>query len=137
MKLVLTHYVAAMHFQMALGKPFNPILGETFQSKSGNSLFYAEQTTHHPPRTNFYIKNTKFVHHGHIAPEATGSVNSITAHIGGKFIIDYSDGGQYKITYPGFSLMGLMIGRRYLNFEGALKIEDTVLSNFNLLRKMT
>jgi hypothetical protein len=37
-------------------KPFNPILGETFQCKIRDSMFYMEQTCHHPPILNFYVK---------------------------------------------------------------------------------
>lgn len=37
-------------------KPFNPILGETFQCKLDGTSFYFEQTCHHPPVLNFYVK---------------------------------------------------------------------------------
>lgn len=36
-------------------KPFNPILGETFQCKFKDSFYYAEQTCHHPPILNFFV----------------------------------------------------------------------------------
>jgi hypothetical protein len=43
------------HLSGAQLKPFNPILGETYQSKVNDSYFYMEQTCHHPPITNFYV----------------------------------------------------------------------------------
>lgn len=40
---------------MSMLKPFNPILGETFQCKIGNTKMYVEQTSHHPPIYNFLV----------------------------------------------------------------------------------
>ena len=34
-------------------KPFNPILGETYEFVANNSRFIAEQVSHHPPITAF------------------------------------------------------------------------------------
>jgi len=36
-----------------INKPFNPILGETYQSYIGGCPFYAEQISHHPPITSY------------------------------------------------------------------------------------
>ena len=36
-------------------KPFNPILGETFQAKIDDCLYNLEQTSHHPPICNFLV----------------------------------------------------------------------------------
>ena len=44
-----------LHLSGSPLKPFNPILGETFQSKVLDFHFYLEQTSHHPPVTNFYV----------------------------------------------------------------------------------
>ena len=37
-------------------KPFNPIWGETFQCKIGETKLYLEQTSHHPPIFHFLVK---------------------------------------------------------------------------------
>ena len=47
--------VTRFHLSGAQLKPFNPILGETFQCKVNDSMFYFEQTSHHPPILNFYV----------------------------------------------------------------------------------
>jgi hypothetical protein len=47
--------VTRFHLSGAQFKPFNPILGETFQCKINDSMFYFEQTCHHPPILNFYV----------------------------------------------------------------------------------
>lgn len=40
-----------------LNKPFNPILGETFEIKHPNYLYLAEQVSHHPPISACYCYN--------------------------------------------------------------------------------
>lgn len=37
-----------------LSKPFNPILGETFELKNKEYKYFAEQVSHHPPITACY-----------------------------------------------------------------------------------
>lgn len=49
--------ITKFHLSGAQLKPFNPILGETFQAKVNDSKFYLEQTSHHPPILNFYVLN--------------------------------------------------------------------------------
>ena len=47
-----------MSFSIAyinLEKPFNPILGETYQGLIEGCPIYAEQTSHHPPITTTYL----------------------------------------------------------------------------------
>ena len=35
-------------------KPFNPVIGETFQANLAAGKFAAEQISHHPPISGFY-----------------------------------------------------------------------------------
>lgn len=49
--------ISKFHLSGSQLKPFNPILGETFQCKILDSKFYLEQTSHHPPISNFYVIN--------------------------------------------------------------------------------
>lgn len=51
------------HFQ-GLKKPYNPILGETFRCfwlhpNGTKTHFVAEQVSHHPPVSAFYVSNRK------------------------------------------------------------------------------
>jgi hypothetical protein len=39
-------------------KPFNPLLGETYEFQDNNSWFLAEQVSHHPPILAFQSENT-------------------------------------------------------------------------------
>lgn len=49
------HPLALFIFTFA-GKPFNPILGETYQAEySGGVRVYAEQISHHPPISSWQM----------------------------------------------------------------------------------
>lgn len=55
-KYVMTFAVAGFHNTCAQLKPFNPILGETHQaSLPDGTQIYCEQSSHHPPVTNFLV----------------------------------------------------------------------------------
>jgi hypothetical protein len=107
-------------------KPFNPILGETFQTKIGNTEIYLEQTSHHPPILNFYIFNPKFKCFGYEAIEATTGANSVVADRKGKYFICFKDGTLYKLIRPKLRLTGTTIGKRLTNFLDELVVEDLV-----------
>lgn len=52
------------NYSQGLKKPYNPILGETFRCYWGNpngtkTYFVAEQVSHHPPVSAFYVSNRK------------------------------------------------------------------------------
>jgi len=41
-------------------KPFNPILGETYEYVTEKRRFYAEQVSHHPPVTAYNLESQGF-----------------------------------------------------------------------------
>ena len=61
LKLTTAFGLSQMDLSVTQLKPFNPILGETFQCKIGNTKLYIEQTSHHPPIFHFYVYKYKFI----------------------------------------------------------------------------
>ncbi|CAG5927299.1 unnamed protein product [Menidia menidia] len=66
MKKVVKWYVSGFYKKpKGLKKPYNPIIGETFRcmwlhQKTNSKTFYiAEQVSHHPPVSAFYVSNRK------------------------------------------------------------------------------
>ena len=45
---------------MRINKPFNPLLGETFEYRKGNFWYFAEQVSHHPPISACYAKSKNY-----------------------------------------------------------------------------
>jgi hypothetical protein len=126
LKLITVYFIAILNICLTGDKPFNPILGETYQAKIGDNLIYCEQTSHHPPVLNFFIKNPNFISYGYSALEAHASPNKAGATNNGKFYIKTNDGNLYTYIMPDFKLSGLMIGIRYCNYVTPLVVEDTV-----------
>jgi hypothetical protein len=60
LKLIICMYVGGSHINPAYCQcraPLNPILGETVQRVlPDGTKFYGEQTSHHPPITNFLLE---------------------------------------------------------------------------------
>ncbi len=126
MKILSAYMIATLSLQLAGTKPFNPILGETFQAKVGDLEMYLEQTCHHPPIFNFYFKNSLFISYGFSALEVHSSANSMVADNNGKMYIQFKDGTLYKLKPPKMQISGLMLGKRYVNYIENLAIEDLV-----------
>lgn len=41
-------------------KPFNPLLGETFELVTTKYRFFSEQVSHHPPITAFHCEGSNY-----------------------------------------------------------------------------
>ena len=58
--LVAIHAVTTMTpVEKTTTKPFNPLLGETYEFCNENFEYLAEQVSHHPPVTACYCKGKK------------------------------------------------------------------------------
>jgi len=58
--LVSQAFAFATTIQPNIEKPFNPILGETYQCTVGGVSLYFEQVSHHPPVSSFYLKTDEY-----------------------------------------------------------------------------
>ncbi len=116
--------MALIASQIGVAKPFNPILGETFQCKIGQTEVYAEQTSHHPAILNYYVKNPLFTAFGHAEVEIIAGANSIKGENKGKFYIRFNDGVLYRLYPPKITATGITIGKRYVNMTECLAMDD-------------
>jgi hypothetical protein len=122
LKYATTYALTKMHLCVAQQKPFNPILGETFQCKLGNSLFYLEQTSHHPPQTNFYVIGKNYKLFGYNEPEANARANSFKIGAKGRTVIQFNDGVRIYFDNCPMMLKGTIIGNRSIDFTGNIQI---------------
>jgi hypothetical protein len=111
--------------QMEGLKPFNPILGETYQANIGQSQIYLEQTSHHPPIFNFYVKNPNFISYGFKTFEPSMGANSLSVEHLGKIYIQLNDGSLYRMHWGNIYINGLTMGKRTLNINN-MYVEDLV-----------
>ncbi len=53
--LACVYNITKLNIGLGGEKPFNPILGETFQCEIGGLQYFAEQVSHHPPVSAFLM----------------------------------------------------------------------------------
>lgn len=133
MKSVVKFYLSGFYKKpKGLKKPYNPILGEVFRSywhnpKTDSKTFYiAEQVSHHPPITSFYVSNRKegFCIYGTIVARSKFYGNSVSAIMDGTAkLILLNRGEEYVITLPYANCKGILIGKLTMELGGKVSIE--------------
>ena len=73
-------------------KPFNPIIGETFQCSINGCHAYAEQISHHPPIAAFMLDGRGYRISAQIESKMKLNINSGTGSNSGVYRIKYEDG---------------------------------------------
>jgi len=118
LKWVTAYLISFLHFSVIQIKPFNPIIGETFQCRIGNVDYYVEQTVNHPITLNIYGKeiNNEFIIYGHLITDASVYLNSLYTSRLGKCFIKFKDGTLFRVMMPPITLKGLSLGDRLFNF---------------------
>jgi len=127
MKNLITFAVSGLSNTCVGLKPFNPILGETYQAvfEDGAQLF-CEQSSHHPPVTCWQVIGPDNLYHFYGFGEWTASFrgNAVKGHQKGLHIIDFPNGGKITYNLPEAWLRGLMWGERVLEYDGLMKFRD-------------
>ncbi|XP_035379476.1 oxysterol-binding protein-related protein 5 isoform X2 [Electrophorus electricus] len=133
MKQVLRWYLSGFYKKpKGLKKPYNPILGETFRCcwlhpQTDSCTFYiAEQVSHHPPVSAFYISNKKdgFCIGGSILAKSKFYGNSLSAILDGKArLLFLTRDEEYVITMPYAHCKGILYGTMTLELGGNITIE--------------
>lgn len=120
--------VASINLTMIARKPFNPILGETYQAVIDDMELYFEQTSHHPPVFNYLVLGKGFRIHGFREIVATGSANSIEASTLGDSIFEFDDGTVIRLKNGKVTVNGVLFGRRTFLIHDWFGVEDTTNS---------
>ncbi|XP_076861792.1 oxysterol-binding protein-related protein 5 isoform X2 [Brachyhypopomus gauderio] len=132
-KQVLRWYLSGFYKKpKGLKKPYNPILGERFRCcwlhpQTDSCTFYiAEQVSHHPPVSAFYISNKKdgFCISGSILAKSKFYGNSLSAILDGKArLLFLTRDEEYVITMPYAHCKGILYGTMTLELGGKITIE--------------
>jgi len=124
-KFTVTHFIASMHVTVNPQKPFNPILGETFQGMIGDCPVYGEQISHHPPITAIQLLGKGFKVEGSTEFSASLAMNSVKSKKVGLLKVSYEGtGALVRVQYPANVMNGTSMGKRTFNFTGKFYIFD-------------
>ena len=100
-------------------KPFNPILGETYQCWIDGCPLYMEQTFHHPPISSFVMYGPNFKFYGSIEFTASLHLNSASARQLGVCTLELLDcKKEIKFIFPIWNVNGVTFGKRCMVIEG-------------------
>ncbi|XP_039617821.1 oxysterol-binding protein-related protein 8 isoform X2 [Polypterus senegalus] len=132
MKKVVKWYLSGFYKKpKGLKKPYNPILGETFRCmwihpKTNSKTFYiAEQVSHHPPISAFYVSNRKdgFCLSGSILAKSKFYGNSLSAILDGEARLTFLNRGEdYLMNIPYAHCKGILYGTLTLELGGQINI---------------
>jgi oxysterol-binding protein-related protein 8 len=133
MKSIVKFYLSGFYKQpQGLKKPYNPVLGECYRTywfdphTNTKTYYIAEQISHHPPVTSFYVTNRKagFCIYGTILAKSKFYGNSVSAILEGNAkIILLNRNEEYKLTFPYANCKGLFIGKMTMELGGKVNIE--------------
>nr|XP_033807061.1 oxysterol-binding protein-related protein 8 isoform X2 [Geotrypetes seraphini] len=139
MKKVVKWYLSGFYKKpKGLKKPYNPILGETFRcmwlhpTTNSKTFYIAEQISHHPPISAFYVSNRKdgFCLSGSILAKSKfyGILyGTMTLELGGSVTVECEKTGYSAIIE--FKLKPFLGGDDSVNqITGKIKLGKEVLS---------
>lgn len=107
-----------------LGKPFNPLLGETYELVGDGWKYFSEQVSHHPPISACIGESDRYQYHMDTYTKMSLSMKgSFDAYpIGFQHIILKSHDEHYSVSRPASCVHNLMFGTMYLEHVGQMNI---------------
>lgn len=111
---MMTENALSIHME----KPFNPILGETYQGFIDGCPIYLEQISHHPPISAYYLVGRGFKKYGTIEPQISFSINKASGFSSNPHYIEYDDGMKIEYILAQIAIGGLLVGERTFKFQG-------------------
>ena len=117
MKLTVAFFLSSMVLCIQQEKPFNPILGETFQGRMNGCPIYLEQLKHHPAVTYYYMIGRNYKLYGTHEPVANLSANTLQAEQRGNPAAEFlNNKTKVYFRWPLFIINGTAMGQRSFNF---------------------
>lgn len=94
-------------------KPFNPILGETYQGRLGSLSVSIQQISHHPPISSFFISNSAIEVWGNVEIVIDFGINTVDSYLSHWVHTRVKKtGSEYFIKLPDIEFGGLLYGER-------------------------
>ncbi|XP_059563431.1 oxysterol-binding protein-related protein 1 isoform X1 [Myotis daubentonii] len=111
------------------GKPFNPLLGETYELVRDDLGFrlISEQVSHHPPISAFHAEglNNDFVFHGSIYPKLKFWGKSVEAEPKGTITLELLEHNEaYTWTNPTCCVHNIIVGKLWIEQYGNVEITN-------------
>ncbi|KAH8272849.1 hypothetical protein KR018_004387, partial [Drosophila ironensis] len=124
MKYVAAFAVSALASNWErLGKPFNPLLGETYELQRDGYRIVCEQVSHHPPVSALYAESKNFKFHGSICPKIKFWGKSVEVNPKGTVTIEFPKWNEtYTWTNVNCCVHNIIVGRLWIEQYGKMEI---------------
>lgn len=124
-RAVMAFISAALPHSLSQWKPFNPLLGETFQGVlPDGTTIDCEHTSHHPPITTMLITAKHWRAYGSWCYNGDLKGNTFSAYNEGWTTIEFNDGHKIKFFIPSLNIKGMMMGSRRCQYWAGLCVKD-------------
>ncbi|KAL6950933.1 hypothetical protein ACO0QE_000215 [Hanseniaspora vineae] len=119
--------------QLRVAKPFNPLLGETFEyaRPDRDYRFFTEQVSHHPPISAVWCESPKYDYYGESNVDSKFNGRSFDfKHLGLWYVKLRPDGEQskkdetYTFHKPNNQVVGILIGNPQVDNYGDMEIKN-------------
>lgn len=110
-----------------IGKPFNPLLGETYEFNRPDLGFklVSEQVSHHPPISAFHAESPHFKIHGSINPKLKFWGKSVEANPKGLITLELLRHGEvYTWSNVNCCVHNVIVGTIWIEHYGAMEITN-------------
>ena len=126
LKWITVHLVSMLRVSPIQSKPFNPLIGETYQTKIGDFNLYLEHTVNHPITANFYGFDDEGLYKisGYQITDACLTPKCVYGTRLGKYTITFQDGNTFSIRLPTAKVTGMTIGESTFNYVESMLVFD-------------
>lgn len=106
-----------------LGKPFNPILGETYEYQNSDFRIICEQVSHHPPISAFHADAQHFKFYGAIHPKLKFWGKSVEIQPKGIVTVELPKWNEaYTWTNVNCCVHNIIVGKMWIEQYGSMEI---------------
>ncbi|XP_065838190.1 oxysterol-binding protein-related protein 1-like [Oscarella lobularis] len=128
-----TKYVAAFFYSHLASsserscKPFNPLLGETFELYRDDRGYrvVAEQVSHHPPITAFYCEGDGFTFWGSMQAQLKLTGRGLEVTPNGSFTLELHKYNEvYTWTAPAVRVHNVVVGKLWVERYGLVTVKN-------------
>lgn len=106
-----------------IGKPFNPLLGETYELEKENFKVVCEQVSHHPPISAFHAESDDYIFRGSIYPKLKFWGKSVEIQPEGTVTAELKKWDEaYTWTNVTCSVHNIVVGKIWIEQSGTMEI---------------
>lgn len=118
-------------------KPFNPLLGETYELIHRGFLFQSEQVGHHPPVTAYHTSGKGYKANGHLAVVTKFTGKSLEVNLDGPshYLINHPDGHVERYSHNRARLVvnNVIFGKMSMDVAGSIIVTNHATGDYGII----